>query len=76
MLFKLFLPIILLVDNGCSEDENNMEIDSINIYNEYSHSEIINRCDFGQIHLIHARLSSNNSVIQQQEPNSTENNVR
>jgi hypothetical protein len=70
------MPIILLIDNGCSNDENDMEIDSKNIYDEYSHSEIINRCDFGQIQLIHARLLSNYSVIQQQEPNSTENNIR
>jgi hypothetical protein len=69
------LPIILLVDNWCSNYENDMEIDSINIYDEYLHSEIINRCDFGQNHLIQARLLSNNSIIQHQETNSTENNV-
>jgi hypothetical protein len=70
------MPIIFLVNNGCSDDENDMENDSINIYNEYSHSEIINRCDFGQNYLIQARLSSNNSQIQHQETNSTENNIR
>jgi hypothetical protein len=70
------MPIILQVNNGCSDDENDMENDSINIYNEYLHSEIINRCDVGQNHLIQARLLSNNSLIQQQETNSTENNVR
>jgi hypothetical protein len=70
------MPIILQVNNGCSDDENDMGNDSINIYNEYSHSEIINRCDFGQIHLIQARLLSNNSLIQHQETNRTENNVR
>ncbi len=70
------MPIILHVNNGCSNDENDMDNDSINIYDEYSHSEIINRCDFGQIHLIHARLLSNNSLIQHQETNSTENDVR
>jgi hypothetical protein len=66
----------LPIDNGCSNDENDMEIDSINIYDEYLHSEIINRCDFEQNLLIHARLLPNNSLIQQQEPNNTENNVR
>jgi hypothetical protein len=40
------MPIILQVNNGCSNDENDMENDSINIYDEYTHSEIINRCDF------------------------------
>jgi hypothetical protein len=70
------MPIIMHVDNGCSNDENDMEDNSINIYDEYTHSEIINRCDFGQIHLIQARLLSTNSLIQHQETNSTENNVR
>ncbi len=70
------MPIILLVNNGCSYDENDIENNLINIYNEYSHSEIINRCDFGQNHLIMARLLSNNSLIQHQKTNSTENNVR
>jgi hypothetical protein len=70
------MPIILHVNIGCSDDENDMENGSINIYDEFSHSEIISRCDFGQSHLIQARLSSNNSLIQHQETNSTENNVR
>jgi hypothetical protein len=76
LLFILFMPTILHVNNGCTNDENDMENESINIYHEYSHSEIINRCDFGQNHLIEARLLSNNSIIQHQETNSTENNVR
>ena len=63
----MFMPIILHIDNWWSNDENDMEDDSINIYDEYSHSKIINRCDFGQNHLIQARLSSNNSLIQHQE---------
>jgi hypothetical protein len=71
------MPIIFVVNNGCSDDENDMENDAINIYDDYSHSEIINRCDSGQNHhLIQARLLSNNSLIQHQEANSTENNVR
>jgi hypothetical protein len=70
------MPIILHVNNGCSNDENDMENDPIYIYDEYSHSEIINGCDFGQIHLIQTRLLSNNSLIQHQDTNSTENNAR
>jgi hypothetical protein len=70
------MPIILHVNNGCSNDEHDVENDSINIYDEYLHSEIINRYDFGQICLIQGRLLSNNSLIQYQETNSTENNVR
>jgi hypothetical protein len=67
------MPIILHVNNVCSDDENDMENDSINIYDEYSHIEIINRCDFGHNYLIQARLLSNNSLIQHQETNSNEN---
>ena len=61
--------------NDCSDNENDTEIDSIDIYDEYSHSEIIDRCDFGQNHLIHARLSSNKPIIQEQVENNIENNV-
>jgi hypothetical protein len=53
-------------DNYYSDDENDTELDPINIYDEYSHREIIDRCDFGQNHMIHARLSSNESLIQEQ----------
>ncbi len=53
-------------DNYYSDDENDTELDLINIYNECSHREIIDRCDFGQNHMIHARLSSNKSLIQEQ----------
>ncbi len=34
-------------DNYYSDDENDTELDPINIYDEYSHREIIDRCDFG-----------------------------
>ena len=69
------MPIILHVNDGCSNDENDMENDSINIYHEYSHSEIINRCDFTE-------RSDTGKIVVKQLPNtapgknSTENNVR
>jgi hypothetical protein len=62
-------------NNYYSDDENETELDLINIYNEYSHREIINRCDFRQNHMIHARLSSNKSLIQEQVQTSIKNNV-
>ncbi len=62
-------------NNYYSDDENDTELDPINIYDEYSHREIINRCDFGQNHMIHARLSSNKSLIQEQVQTSIKNNV-
>jgi hypothetical protein len=62
-------------DNYCSDDENDTAIDSINIYDEYYPNEIINRCDFGQNYMIHARLSSNKSLIQEPVQTSIKNNV-
>ncbi len=62
-------------NNYYSDDENDTELDPINMYDEYSHREIINRCDFGQNHMIHARLSSNESLIQEQVQTSIKNNV-
>ena len=67
---------IAFSNNDCSDDEHDNKVDSINIYDEYSHSEIIDRCDFGRNHLIHARLSSNKSVIQNKVlENRIENNI-
>ena len=39
----------------------------MNTEEEYSHAKIINQCDFGQRHLIDARLSSNTTLLQQEE---------
>ena len=46
-----------------------MDIDISNTYDEYSQDEIINRCDFGNIHLMNTISSSGNAISQQQEPN-------
>ncbi len=62
-------------NNYYSDDENDTELDPIIIYDEYSHREIIDRCDFGQNHMIHTRLSSNKFLIQEQVQTSIENNV-
>ncbi len=58
-----------------SDDENDTELDPINNYDEYSHREIIDRCDFGQNHMIHTRLSSNKSLIQERVQTSIKNNL-
>ncbi len=47
------------------------ESDSKEIYShnkENSHNEIINKCDFGQRHLIGARISSTTTLLQSGEP--------
>jgi hypothetical protein len=36
----------------------------MNTDKQYSHAEIINQCDFRQIHLIDARVSSNTTLLQ------------
>jgi hypothetical protein len=39
----------------------------MNTDKQYSHAEIINQCDFRQIHLIDAHVSSNTTLLQQRE---------
>jgi hypothetical protein len=39
----------------------------MNTDEQYSHTEIINQCDFRQIHLIDAHVSSNKTLLQQRE---------
>jgi len=43
-------------------------------HDEYSHSEIINQCNFGFKHLINARLSSQ-TCLQHQADSSTQNAI-
>jgi hypothetical protein len=38
----------------------------MNTEEEYSHAKTINQCDFGQRHLIDARISSNMTLLQQE----------
>ena len=43
-------------------------------HDEYSHSEIINQCNFGSKHLINARLSSQ-TCLPNQADSSTQNSI-
>jgi hypothetical protein len=54
-------------DREWSDDEDEVNFDAMNTEEEYSHAKIINQCDFGQRHLIDARLSSNTTLLQQEE---------
>ena len=45
-------------DNDWSDVESDLDLDNMHKHDEYSHSEIINRCNFGSRHLINAHLSS------------------
>ncbi len=47
-----------------SDNEDEVNFDAMNTEEEYSHAKIINQCDFGQRHLIDARISSNTTLLQ------------
>ncbi len=57
-------------DDDWSEDESDLEFDNMPEHDKYSHSEIINRCNFGSKHLINARLSSQTCLQHQENSNS------
>jgi hypothetical protein len=45
-------------DDDWNDDESDSDFNNMHEHEEYSHSEIIHRCNFGSKHLINARLSS------------------
>ncbi len=50
-------------DDDWNDDESDSDFDkNMHKHEEYSHSEIIHRCNFGSRHLINARLSSEMSL--------------
>ena len=52
-----------------------MDIDTQHEYNMYSQIEIINRCKFGNHHIIHRKILSDSFISQHQEQDeSIENN--
>ncbi len=53
-------------DGEWSDNEDEVNTDAMNTEEEYSHAKIINQCDFGQKHLIDARISSNTTLLQQE----------
>ncbi len=55
-------------DNNWNNDESDSDFDYMQEHEEYSHSEIIHRCNFGSKHLINACLSSKTSL--QYQPDS------
>jgi hypothetical protein len=56
-------------DDDWSDDESDVKFKSMHEHEEYSHSEIIHRCNFGFRHLINARLSSKASLQYQADSN-------
>ncbi len=55
--YFVFLSFFCCRDDDWSDDESDSDLDNMHEHDEYSHSEIINRCNFGSRHLINARLS-------------------
>ena len=53
-------------DEYISDDNNSDYIDDILCYQELSHSEIIERCDFSNSHISNAWLSSDKSILQEE----------
>ena len=57
-------------DDWSNDDESDSDFDNMHEHDEYSHSEIIHRCNFGSKHIINARLSTQ-TCIQHQPDSST-----
>ncbi len=53
-------------DGEWSDNEDEVNFDTMNAEKEYSHAEITNQCDFGQRHLIDACISSNTTLLRQE----------
>ncbi len=71
--YFLFLFLFCCRDDDWSDDESDSDFDNMHKHDEYSHSEIINRCNFGSKHLINACLSSQTCL--QHQADSRENCV-
>jgi hypothetical protein len=53
-------------DSKWSDIKDEVNFDAMNTEEQYSNAKIINQCDFGQRHLIDARISSNTTLLQQE----------
>jgi len=62
-------------DYDWSDDESETYFNNMHQHDEYSHSEIMNQCNFGSEHLINARLSSQ-TCLQHQADSSTQNAIQ
>lgn len=69
-----FLLFVYCRDYDWSDDESDSDFDNMHQHDEYSHSEIINQCNFGSEHLINARLSSQ-TCLQNQADSGTQNSI-
>ena len=70
-----FVIFLLRRDYDWSDDESVSSFDNMHQHDEYSHSEIINQCNFGSEHLINAHLSSQ-TCLQNQADSSTQHSIQ
>jgi hypothetical protein len=50
-----------------SDDDLDFDYDFVNTEEQFSHAEIIDQCDFRQVHLIDSRVYSNTTLLQPRE---------
>jgi hypothetical protein len=50
-----------------SDDDHDFEYDFVNTKEQFSHAEIIDQCDFRQVHLIDSGVYSNTTLLQPRE---------
>jgi hypothetical protein len=74
LILMFFLLFFCCRDDDWSDDESDSDFDNMHQHDEYSHSEIINQCNFGSKHLINAHLSSQ-TCLQHQSDSSIQNTI-
>ncbi len=70
----VFLLFLYCRDYDWSDEESDSDFHNMHQHDEYSHSEIINQCNFGSKNIINARLSSQ-TCLQHQADSSTQNAI-
>ena len=65
-IFNLYLKIYYSTAEW-SDDDHDFDYDFMNADELYSHAEIIDQCDFRQVHLIDSHVYSNTTLLQPRE---------
>jgi len=65
-IFNLYLKIYYSTAEW-SDDDHDFDFDYGNADEQYSHAEIIDQCDFRQVHLIDSHVYSNTTLLQPRE---------
>jgi hypothetical protein len=65
-IFNLYLNIYYSTAEW-SDDDHDFDYNFVNADELYSHAEIIDQCDFRQVHLIDSHVYSNTTLLQPRE---------